>query len=589
MDIFDVLSMIGGLALLLFGMEIMGSSLEKLSGGKLENLLEKMTSNRIKAVLLGAVVTAAIQSSSATTVMVVGFVNSGIMKLGQAVGIIMGANIGTTITSWILSLAGLEGSGLVQFLKPTAFSPILAAIGIVFVMFSKNEKKKDIGNILLGFAVLMFGMDTMSGAVGGLAELDGFKNILLMFSNPILGMFAGMVLTAVIQSSAASIGILQAFCASGIVTYGSVIPIVMGQNIGTCVTAILSSIGASKNAKRTAAVHLYFNLIGTVIFMVVFYGINAFVDFAFLDESASAGNIALIHSIFNVGATLVLFPFGRVLEKLALMTIRDKTGEESTREKEFQLLDARFLDTPGFAIEQCKNVTLDMAHQSRTALFYGIDLLEHYDEDKATELMRLESLVDRYEDELGTYLVKLSSRNLSKKDSHAVSKILHCIGDFERISDHAVNLMDAAKEMAEKKLTFSQSAKEEIGVFTRAVKDIVNITVDVFETEDVKKATTVEPLEEVIDNLNKQIKSRHVQRLQNGDCTIELGFVLSDILTNYERVSDHCSNIAVCIIQMQTDVFGAHGYLDTIKSESNEEFRLEYQEDKKHYILPDQI
>lgn len=588
MDIFDALSMVGGLALLLYGMHVMGDSLEKLSGGRLEKILEQMTSRRIKAVLLGALVTAAIQSSSATTVMVVGFVNSGIMKLGQAVGIIMGANIGTTITSWILSLSGLEGNGLVQFLKPTSLSPILAVIGVAFLMFSKNEKKKNLGSIFLGFAVLMFGMDVMSTAVSGLAELEGFKNILLMFTNPILGMIAGMLLTAIIQSSSASIGILQAFCASGLVTYGAVIPIVMGQNIGTCVTAILSSIGASKNAKRAAAVHLYFNVIGTMVFMLVFYTLNALFHFAFLDGMASAANIALIHSFFNVGATVLLFPFANVLERLALLTIRDKGAEEPAVAKEFKLLDVRFLETPGFAIEQCKNVTIDMAEKAREALFIGIEILTDYDESRAKRVVELESMVDRYEDELGAYLVKLSSRNLSTKESHAVTKILHCIGDFERISDHALNLMDAAKEMHEKRLSFSGKATEELAVFTRAIKDIVNITIEVFETEDVRKATSVEPLEEVIDNLNQKIKNRHVKRLQNGECTIELGFILSDICTNYERVSDHCSNIAVCIIQMQTDGLGAHGYLDNVKSENNEEFRNEYQEDKKHYVLPEQ-
>ncbi|MGN0507226.1 MAG: Na/Pi cotransporter family protein [Lachnospiraceae bacterium] len=588
MDIFDVLSMLGGLALLLYGMEVMGNSLEKLSGGRLEKLLEKMTSTRFKAVLLGAAVTAAIQSSSATTVMVVGFVNSGIMKLGQAVGIIMGANIGTTITSWILSLAGLDGSNFfMTMLKPTSFSPILAVVGIVLVMFCKNEKKKDLGSIFLGFAILMFGMNAMSSAVSGLAEIEGFQNLLTMFKNPVLGMLAGLVLTAIIQSSAASIGILQAFCVSGIVTYGAVIPIVLGQNIGTCVTAILSSIGAKKNAKRTAAVHLYFNIIGTAVFMIAFYALNAVFDFAFLDETASAGNVALIHSLFNVGATIVLFPFAGFLEKLAVWTIRDKK-DEVVKTDEFQVLDARFLDTPAFAMEQCKNVTSNMAELARKALFDGIDLLGNYDEAKAKELEELESLVDRYEDELGAYLIKISSRNLSKKDSSTVSKILHCIGDFERISDHAVNLGDAAREMHEKNLKFSPAAAEELSVFTRAVKDIVNTTVEVFESEDVAKAKTVEPLEEVIDGLNRKVKNRHVQRLQSGECTIELGFVLSDISTNYERVSDHCSNIAVCIIQMQDDAVEAHEYLDTLKREENEEFRHDYQEMKKKYRLPEQ-
>lgn len=593
MDIFDVLSMLGGLALLLYGMEVMGSNLEKLSGGRLETLLEKMTSTRLRAVVLGAAVTAAIQSSSATTVMVVGFVNSGIMKLGQAVGIIMGANVGTTITSWILSLAGLSGTNFfLTMLKPTSFSPILALVGIIFIMFCKSERKKDLGGIFLGFAILMFGMNSMSSSVSGLAEIEGFRNLLTMFKNPLLGMVAGLVLTAIIQSSAASIGILQAFCLSGIVTYGAVIPIVLGQNIGTCVTAILSSIGAKKNAKRTAAVHLYFNLLGTLVFMVGFYALHAVFRFDFLNENANAGNVALIHSLFNVGATVLLFPFAGLLEKLAVWTIRDKEDESERKDRfgkadEFRVLDERFLDTPAFAMEQCKNVTANMAELARKALFDGIDLLNHYDEDKAKELDALESLIDRYEDELGSYLVKISSRNLSNKDTRTVSKMLHCIGDFERISDHAVNLGEAAKEMKEKNLKFSKSATEELEVFTRAVKDIVNATVEVFETENAEQARAIEPLEEVIDSLNKKVKSRHVARLQSGECTIELGFILSDISTNYERVSDHCSNIAVCILQIQDDSVEAHGYMDNLKNEENMEFMQEYQELKKKYRLPE--
>lgn len=500
----------------------------------------------------------------------------------------MGANIGTTITSWILSLAGIQGTNIfLKMLKPTSFSPILAVVGIGLVMFAKSDKKKDLGSIFLGFAILMFGMDAMSSAVSGLAELDGFKDILMMFTNPLLGMLAGLALTAIIQSSAASIGILQAFCASGAVTYGAAIPIIMGQNIGTCVTAILSSIGAKKNAKRTAAVHLYFNVIGTVIFMAVFYGANLLLDFAFLDDPAGASKIAMIHSIFNVAATVVLFPFANLLEKLAVLTIRDKK-EDIVVEDDFQALDARFLDTPAFAMEQCKHVTSNMAQLARKALFEGIDLIGNYDEAKAQELQELESLVDRYEDELGTYLVKISSRDLSNKDSHTVSKILHCIGDFERISDHAVNLGDAARELHEKNMKFSPKAEAELEVFTRAVKDIVNTTVEVFESENIVRAKTVEPLEEVIDNLNRKVKNRHIERLRTGECTIELGFVLSDILTNYERVSDHCSNIAVCTIQMQENSFDVHEYLDTLKSTGNEEFRHDYQEVKKNYLLPEQ-
>ena len=400
----------------------------------------------------------------------------------------------------------------------------------------------------------------------------------MLFHNPFLGMLAGVVLTAVIQSSAASIGILQAFCLSGIVTYGTVIPIVMGQNIGTCVTAILSSIGAKKNAKRTAAVHLYFNVIGTAIFMIVFYALNAALDFAFLDETANAGNVALIHSLFNVGATIVLFPFAGFLEKLAVFTVRGT--KEEAKEDELQVLDTRFLDTPAYAVEQCKNVTLSMAQLARKALFDGIDLLGNYEETEAGELDDLENLVDRYEDELGAYLVKIR---------RTTSKLLHCVGDFERISDHAVNLGYAAKEMQEKGLKFSDKAAEELAVFTRAVKDIVNLAVEVFESEDTNRARAIEPLEEVIDSLSRRVKSRHVKRLQNGECTIELGFVLSDIITNYERVSDHCSNIALCILQMQDDAIEAHEYLDALKKDGNEEFRHDYQKLKEQYCLPEQI
>ena len=494
MDIFGVFSLVGGLALFLYGMDVMGKGLEKLSGGRLERLLEKLTSNRFRAVALGAMVTAVIQSSSATTVMVVGFVNSGIMKLGQAIGIIMGANIGTTMTSWILSLSSIEsGNFFVKLLKPSSFSPILALIGIIFIMFSKKEKKKDIGAILIGFAILMTGMDTMSAAVKPLANVPEFTNILLMFSNPILGMLAGLVLTAVIQSSSASVGILQALCATGSVTFGTALPIIMGQNIGTCVTAIISSVGASKNAKRAAAVHLYFNIIGTVVFMVVFYAINAFVPFEFLADAADAKGIAVIHSLFNVGATCLLLPFASLLEKLAIATIKDSKADQE-KENIFKALDVRFLETPGLALEQCKNVTDDMARITKESLFGAIELLENYDEARERELVEMETLVDRYEDELGSYLVELSSRDLSTKESHMVNTLLHSIGNWERISDHALNICDAAKEIHEKKLSFSTGAVEELEVFTRAIKDNLNMTVEAFEYDDIRMAKKIEPL-----------------------------------------------------------------------------------------------
>lgn len=586
MDLFDVLSMLGGLALFLYGMHAMGDGLGKLSGGKLERILEKLTSNPIKAVLLGAGVTAVIQSSSATTVMVVGFVNSGIMSLTQAVGIIMGANIGTTVTSWILSLSGIESSNFfIQLLKPTSFSPVLALIGVALILFSNKEKKKDVGTILIGFAILMFGMESMSAAVKPLADVPEFTSILTMFSNPFLGMLVGALFTAIIQSSSASVGILQALCKTGSLGYSTALPIIMGQNIGTCITAVISGIGASKNAKRAALVHLYFNLIGTIVFMCGFYLINVFVPFGFMSQAAAPVGIAVIHSVFNVLATMLLLPFGNGLVKLATLTVRDK-GEEAVVDDDFQVLDYRFLDQPSFAIEQCKHVTYKMAELSRKSLFDSFDMIKNYNEETAKEIYRLEDEVDKYEDELGTYLVKISSKNLSESDSRTLSMLLHCIGDFERISDHSVNILEAAKEMHSKKLTFSEKASAELDIFTNAIKDIVNTAIEVFEKEDLELATYVEPLEEVIDNINVELKSRHVRRLREGKCTIELGFVLSDITTNFERVADHCSNIAVCLIQIQENVFDTHEYLEKIKQKDNREFSILYDGYKERYMLP---
>ena len=588
MDIFSVLSMIGGLALFLFGMHAMGEGLSKTSGGRLEKILEKLTSNPLKAVLLGAGVTAVIQSSSATTVMVVGFVNSGIMKLSQAVGIIMGANIGTTATSWILSLSGIEGDNLlIKLLKPSSFSPILAIIGVAYIMFSKREKIKDIGMILVGFAILMTGMDMMSDAVKPLAKVPEFTNILLMFTNPILGMIAGTVLTAVIQSSSASVGILQALCITGAVKYSAAIPIIMGQNIGTCITAIMSSIGASKNAKRAALVHLYFNLIGTTIFMLVFYAINAIVGFTFMNDSANAAGIAVVHSIFNITATIILLPFSDVLEKLACLTIRDEAEvvkTETEADKDFRLLDIRFLDTPGLATEHCRRVAENMCRLTKEAIYTAVETITEFDAKKVERVRSLESEIDRYEDELGTYMVKLSQHHLSEKDSHELSIILHCLSDFERISDHAVTLVNSSSEMFEKKQEFSKKAKEELAIFTQAVKDIVEVSFDVFEKEDVTRAILVEPLEEVIDQLQTEVKKRHVKRLQKGKCTIEMGFVLSDVITSYERIADHCSNIAVCLMQVNEDGYDTHGYLKDMKHE--EKFNNQFNEYKEKYVLP---
>ncbi len=586
MDIFDVLTMLGGLALFLYGMHTMGEGLTKVSGGKLERILEKLTSNPFKAVLLGAMVTAVIQSSSATTVMVVGFVNSGIMKLNQAIGIIMGANIGTTITSWILSLSGIESDNLfMQFLKPSNFAPILALVGIVFIMFLNSQKKKDIGMILIGFAVLMFGMDTMSGAVKPLADVPEFTGVLTMFSNPVLGMLAGAFLTAVIQSSSASVGILQALCATGSITYGTAFPIILGQNIGTCVTALISSVGANKNARRAALVHLYFNIIGTAVFMILFYSINAVVSFDFFGDVAGPAGIAVIHTVFNVFATLILLPFARGLEKLAYITIREDEDEKEKKEMG-SLLDERFLEQPAFAMERCRQVAAAMAELSQKALTEAISLITKYDEKKAKAVYRMEDEVDHYEDLLGSYLVKLSSRNLTEKDSRSLSTILHCIGDFERISDHAINIEESARKLYDQKLKFSEKAVGEVQVFTRAVTDILNLSIRAFEEEDEELANDIEPLEEVVDRLNKKMKKRHVKRLQNGKCNIETGLILSDLATNFERVADHCSNIGVCVIQIKEDSFDTHEYLDTLDKGEDTYFNQKYKEYKNIYKLP---
>ena len=592
MDIFNLLNLIGGLALFLYGMSLLGDSLEKLSGGKLESILEKLTAKPVMAVLLGAGVTAAIQSSSATTVMVVGFVNSGIMKLRQAVYIIMGANIGTTATSWILSLSGLESDNFfVRFLKPSSFSPLLAFIGIVFLMFSKKEKKHITGSLLIGFAILMTGMDTMSLAVSPLRDIPGFTELFVIFSNPVLGMILGAVLTAIIQSSSASVGILQALCATGAVSFGSAVPIIMGQNIGTCITALLSAIGAKKNARRAAFVHLYFNVIGTVLFMVIFYALNSVFHFSFMHEAANTVGIAVIHTAFNITATLLLFPYGSLLEKLACLTIRDDKEEEDgtaakEREKEFRLLDERFLDVPGLATEHCRGLTVKMSELAKQSVFKAVDLLSGYDKKGEDEVIELENRVDRYEDELSAYMVKLSSRNLNEDDSKTLSILLHSIGDFERISDHAVNICDAAREMYEKDMQFTEAAKEELAVYIRALKDIVNISSEAFVKEDMRLSSKVEPIEEVIDFLNIELKKRHIKRLRKGICTVETGFVFSDITTNFERISDHCSNVAISIVQTKNDAaFEPHVYIDQIKAE-NESFKEKFEKYKDRYALP---
>lgn len=588
MDLFSILTLIGGLALFLYGMNAMGDGLAKVSGGKLEKILENLTSNPIKAVLLGAGVTAVIQSSSATTVMVVGFVNSGIMKLSQAVGVIMGANIGTTITSWILSLTGIQSDNfIIQMFKPTSFSPVLAIVGVIFILFINDSKKKDIGTIFIGFAILMYGMDMMSSAVKPLAEVPEFTNLLLKFSNPLLGVIAGALLTAVIQSSSASVGILQALCLTGAVPFSAAIPIIMGQNIGTCITAILSAIGAKKNAKRAAAVHLYFNLIGTVIFMTVFYLINAVVGFSFFHQAATPAGIAVIHSVFNVTATIILLPFAKGLEKLACLTIRDKKEDVvvSAEDREFMILEPRFLEKPAFAVEQSRNAARKMAEESHNALFTALDLVDKYSEEGVDCVKNMEAKVDRYEDELGTYLVKLSHKDISEADSHSLSIMLHCIGDFERISDHAVNIMESAQELYEKGLKFSENAKKDLEVLGQAVEDIVNTAYEVFDKQDMKLAEKIEPLEEVIDELSKEVKRRHVQRLRNGECTIEMGFILSDITTCLERVADHCSNIGVCVTQVSEDLYDTHSHLNTVKTHPDEAFYHELEDARIKYQL----
>lgn len=585
MDIFSVISFLGGLAFFLYGMSLLGDGLSRASGGKMEKILEKLTNSRVKAVLLGAGVTAVIQSSSATTVMVVGFVNAGIMKLSQAVGLIMGANIGTTATSWILSLTGIEGSNFfLQMLKPTSFAPLLAIVGAFILMLSKNEKKKNVATIMVGFAILMSGMTAMSSAVEPLAEVPEFGRILVKFANPVAGVLAGMIITAVIQSSSASVGILQALCATGNVTYGLAIPIIMGQNIGTCITAIMSAIGANKNAKRAAAIHLYFNLIGTVVCMALFYIVNAFVRFDFLTDAIGPANIAIIHSIFNIFTTVLLLPFGNQLVKLAQLTVGKHEDKEKSHEMQIPVLDERFLERPALAAEYSYVAAKRMAYLSRESLLSAMDLFEEYDEQKAEQIVKLEETVDQYEDKIGSYLVQLSSKNLSDTDSRSLTMLLHCIGDFERISDHAVSLMRAAKEMQEKDLHFSEKAEDEVSVFRASVKEIVDIAFSAFVTDNIKEAKKVEPLEDVIDDINIQVRNRHIRRLQDGQCTIKLGFILSDICTDMERISDHCSNISAYQVQMHESEYDPHAYSTEIRD--HEDFRQQREIFRKQYVLP---
>ena len=588
MDIFGFLSLIGGLALFLYGMNVMGGGLEKLSGGKLERLLERLTSNPLKAVLLGAGVTAVIQSSSATTVMLVGFVNSGIMKLSQAIGIIMGANIGTTITSWLLSLTGIQSDNfLVSMLKPSSFSPILAVIGIVLMMNARSDKKKTTAEIFLGFAVLMFGMQAMSDAVKPLADVPEFTGILVKFSHPVLGVLVGALLTAVIQSSSASVGILQALSVTGAFTYGSVIPIILGQNIGTCVTAMLSAMGANKGAKRTAFAHLYFNMIGSVVFLILYYVLNLAFQFDFAKEPVGAAGIAAIHSVFNIFATLLLLPFIKGMEKLAYLTIPVDKEEEAAagRENQFQVLDERFLATPSFAIQQCMSLARKMAELAKDCMLTAMTLFETYSSEKAYQVEWQEDLLDKYEDKLGKYLALLNSQNLTEKEGQEVSTLMQSINDFERIGDHALNLVEVAAKMQKKELEFSKKAKHEVEVFSAAVTDILDRSMEAFVNNDSALASTVEPLEEVIDDLNKEVKKRHIKRLRKGKCSIDLGLALTDIAVNYERVADHCSNVAVYLIQIEDNTVEAHDYVSSLSGEPREHFQQMFEAYQKRYQL----
>ncbi len=584
MDIFSVLSLLGGLAMFLYGMNTMSSGLEKLSGGKLQSTLQKMTSSTFTSLLFGAGVTIAIQSSSALTVMLVGLVNSGILQLEQTTGVIMGSNIGTTLTAWILSLTGIDSSNvLLSLLKPENFSPVIALVGIIMIMVCKTQKRKDIGGIMVGFSILMFGMTMMGDAVSPLKDIPEFSSILTSFNNPILGVLVGMIFTGIIQSSAASMGILQALSLTGMITYGMAIPVVMGLNIGTCVTALLSSIGTSKNARRVAIIHIMFNIVGTVIGLIVFYGVGGIVGgFSFLDSSADAAGIALCHSVFNAATTILLLPFGKLLVAFSRLVI--PVGEdEKQREKIF--LDERLLLSPGMAVHESFNMTCTMARLARTTVLDSLELMRKYDPQRAAAIAEGESELDTYEDKLGSFLVKISSSALNEDDSQDVSKLLHSINDFERIGDHALNIKDSADEMKDKGLHFSPEAVEELELLFAALNEVLTLSIDAFIENDLNKAAKVEPLEEVIDVLISQIKRRHIERLQGGRCTIELGFILNDLLNNCERISDHCSNIAVCVTEIDRGEFDTHEYLNSVKSGSDAQYKADFADYAKKYEL----
>ena len=582
MSIFNVFTLFGGLAMFLFGMNVMGEALEKQAGGKLKHILEKITSSPVKGLLLGAAVTCVIQSSSATTVMVVGFVNSGLMQLNQAIGIIMGANIGTTITAWIISLTAIQSDNIImQCLKPSTFAPVLAAIGIVYYMFLKSDKKKNIGLILLGFAVLMSGMQTMSGAVEPLAEVEGFRKLFVLFTNPILGVLVGAFVTAIIQSSSASVGILQALSVTGSITYAGAIPIILGQNIGTCATALLASVGTGKNARRASMVHLYFNIIGAFTFLIIFYGLNAVIGFGFINDSVNAASIAVVHSVFNIFSTLLLLPFTKQLEKLACLTIKDDAEDE-----EFQMLDERLFTTPTIAVYRCQSVTKNMADTALDAVKKSLGLIvKGFDEKIGEKIVELEDKTDVYEDKVSSYIVKLNEMNLSVDDSKETGMLLHCIGDFERIGDHARNIKEAAEEMHDKNITFSETGKKEIDIISSAVDEILSMAVEAFKNEDIALARKVEPLEQVVDILKETIRSKHISRLQRGICSTETGFVLSDIITNYERIADHCSNIAICLIETEKNSFSTHEYVEELRNSHDAQYEALFDSYKRKYSI----
>lgn len=582
MSIFNVFTLFGGLAMFLFGMNVMGEALEKQAGGKLKHILEKITSSPVKGLLLGAAVTCVIQSSSATTVMVVGFVNSGLMQLNQAIGIIMGANIGTTITAWIISLTAIQSDNIImQCLKPSTFAPVLAAIGIVYYMFLKSDKKKNIGLILLGFAVLMSGMQTMSGAVEPLAEVEGFRKLFVLFTNPILGVLVGAFVTAIIQSSSASVGILQALSVTGSITYAGAIPIILGQNIGTCATALLASVGTGKNARRASMVHLYFNIIGAFTFLIIFYGLNAVIGFGFINDPVNAASIAVVHSVFNVFSTLLLLPFTKQLEKLACLTIKDDAEDE-----EFQMLDERLFTTPTIAVYRCQSVTKNMADTALDTVKKSLGLIvKGFDEKIGEEIVELEDKTDVYEDKVSSYIVKLNEMNLSFDDSRETGMLLHCIGDFERIGDHARNIKEAAEEMHDKNITFSETGKKEIDIISSAVDEILSMAVEAFKNEDIALARKVEPLEQVVDILKETIRNKHISRLQRGICSTETGFVLSDIITNYERIADHCSNIAICLIETEKNSFSTHEYVEELRNSHDAQYEALFDSYKRKYSI----